>query len=377
MKLTSLLNATLLKEMLAQKYVKAQSHPVLPLTILNYTNECMWDKAWNDVTKQCRGLIYDHDGFVVARPWTKFFNYGEYDAGDQSALHQASRPAHKTLDMVSSVETTDKQDGSLGILYPTPQGHSIATRGSFTSEQAVRASFLWYKKGYNEFPVPDGWTVLLEIIYPGNRIVLDYGDQDDLVLLGAVNIETGEAIGPDSFFFHPWPGPRTTVFAEMDLPSALARAPRPNAEGVVVRYMSGPDKGLMVKIKQDDYVLLHRLITGMNARTVWEHLREGTSPATICRGIPEEFWPWVEEVAAELLEAHQLIAEEAYADYEFIKNKLPEGWTRKDFALMAVESEYKAYLFQLLDGKSIMDAIWKNVKPSGERSMKYISEDVA
>lgn len=319
----------------------------------------MWDKTWNDVTTQCRGLIVNHDGLVVARPWTKFFNYGEYS--DEQNPGRAAGPGTRVLDMVSAVETSDKQDGSLGILYPTDQGHSIATRGSFTSEQAVRASFLWYKKGYNEFPVPEGWTMLFEIIYPGNRIVLDYGDQDDLILLGAVNIETGEAIGPDSFFFHPWKGPRTTVFAE----------------GVVVRYMAGPDKGLMLKIKQDDYVLMHRLITGMNARTVWEHLREGTSSATICRGIPEEFHPWVEEVADELMEAHQLIAEEAYADYEFIKNKLPEGWTRKDFALMAVESEYKAYLFQLLDGKSIVDAIWKNIKPSGERSMKYISEDVA
>ena len=43
--------------------------------------------------------------------------------------------------------------------------------------------------------------------------------------------------------------------------------PRSNAEGVVVR--TGLD---MVKIKQEDYVALHRILTMTSARMVWEHL---------------------------------------------------------------------------------------------------------
>jgi RNA ligase len=374
MKLTDLLSATLLKQMLDEKYVKAQSHPTFPYTIYNYTDQAMWDKAWNDVTTQCRGLIVDAQGDIIARPWKKFFNYGEYNGEINPG--RAAGPEKRLLDMHSLVQTTDKYDGSLGILYPTPQGHSIATRGSFTSEQAVRASFIWYKR-YAEMPVPHGWTMLFEIVYPDNRIVLDYGGLDDLVLLGAVNIETGEAVGPDDFRLIPWQGPRTTVFNDRSLTQALDRDPRPNAEGVVVRYADGPDKGLMVKIKQDDYVLMHRLITGMNARVVWERMGAGEMIEDVQRSVPEEFWPWIEEVGDELQTKGSEIMSAAFFDYEHIKNRLPYGWTRKDFAAEAVLSPHKALLFQLLDGKDIRPLIWKNLKPSGERSMKYISEDVA
>ncbi len=34
-------------------------------------------------------------------------------------------------------------------------------------------------------------TYLFEIIYPENRIVIDYGDSDDLILLSIINNETG------------------------------------------------------------------------------------------------------------------------------------------------------------------------------------------
>jgi RNA ligase len=377
MKLTDLLSATLLKDMLEQKYVKAQSHPVFPYTIYNYTDQCMWDRAWNDVTQQTRGLVVNYDGDVIARPWKKFFNYGEYNDEQNPGRDPASKPYHATLDLHGEVQTTDKKDGSLGILYPTPQGHSIATRGSFTSEQAVRGSFLWYKRGYNEMPVPEGWTLLFEIVYPENRIVLDYAGLDDLILLGAVEIETGRTIGPDDFLLIPWQGPRTEVFSDRTLLEALHRHPRPNAEGVVVRYVSGDQAGTMVKIKQDDYVALHRIITGMNARSVWERLMAGSSIADIQHGVPEEFWPWIQEVGDELLNLHGSIVAAAYREYMEVLRELPDGWTRKDFALKAKDSEHKALLFLMLDHRDFSSLIWKNIKPSGERSMKYISEDVA
>lgn len=375
MKLTDLLSAPLLVDMLEQKYVKAQSHPTLPLVIYNYTDQAMWDKAWNDVTRQCRGLIANHDGDVVARPWEKFFNYGEY-SGD-IVPGRAAAPGTRSLDMHSEVHTTDKKDGSLGILYPTAQGHSIATRGSFTSEQAIRGSFIWYKKLYSEFSVPEGWTLLFEIVYPENRIVLDYAGLDDLILLGAREIETGRVVGPDDFLLIPWRGPRAEVFEDRTLVEALHRHPRPNAEGVVVRYVSGSDDGLMVKIKQDDYVLMHRLITGMNARSVWERLMADDTPADICQGIPEEFWPWVNNVAYHLLEMHAEVSGAAYREFSEIKSRLVHGWDRKAFAAEAVMSEYRPYLFMLLDGRDIAEPVWKTIKPSGEDSMKYTSEDVA
>jgi hypothetical protein len=47
------------------------------------------------------------------------------------------------MDLAARCVVTDKLDGSLGILYPTPDGHAIATRGAFVSEQALHATELW------------------------------------------------------------------------------------------------------------------------------------------------------------------------------------------------------------------------------------------
>ena len=52
--------------------VQKQVHPVLPLTIWNYTPKVQYGegnaqyKFWDDVTKQCRGLVTDNEGNVVA-----------------------------------------------------------------------------------------------------------------------------------------------------------------------------------------------------------------------------------------------------------------------------------------------------------------------
>ncbi len=191
--LHELLDETALDAALAKGLVRRKRHPSLPLTILNYTEKAAYDKAWTPVTLACRGLIVDDGGVVVARPWVKFFNHGEGD---------------RVLKMDEPVEVTDKQDGSLGIVYPTPDGQAVATRGSFDSEQSRHATAL-LRSRYPRWAPADGLTVLLEIIYPANRIVLSDDGLDDLVLLGAVETETGRTHGPDTL---EWPGPRTTTF---------------------------------------------------------------------------------------------------------------------------------------------------------------------
>lgn len=39
-------------------------------SMYNYTAKAQYDKLWNEVTLQCRGLILDGDGNVVARPFS-------------------------------------------------------------------------------------------------------------------------------------------------------------------------------------------------------------------------------------------------------------------------------------------------------------------
>jgi len=78
--LSDLLDTDELAAMLDQGYVRRQEHHSMPLAIYNYTEKAAYDRVWNDVTSQCRGLIIDvATSRVVARPFPKFFNYGEHD----------------------------------------------------------------------------------------------------------------------------------------------------------------------------------------------------------------------------------------------------------------------------------------------------------
>lgn len=363
-RIENVVNPALLADMIAEGFIRERLHPTLPLKIYNYSERAQYEHVWTNETRSCRGLIVGLDGTVLARPWKKFFNYGEYEQGKIQA---------PPLNLSAPVQVTDKMDGSLGVLYRTPGGGAIATRGSFISEQAVHASQIYQERYEGHWAPRAGFTYLFEIIYPENRIVLDYAGLDDLVLLGAVEIETGMPVGPD--LLDEWPGARTQVFDYPTLTHALAAEPRTNAEGLVVRFRG---TSTMVKIKQDDYVALHRLVTGLNERVVWEHLSNSGSVLSLVESIPDEFHAWVDEKAAALQRKHDQIASESQIIYEFILRDLGEGFERRTFAERAAHySAERPFLFNLLDGKNPSSGIWKTLKPRGDTYMLGITEDVA
>lgn len=343
-----------LEKEIAAGNVRVQSHPTLPFKIYNYTEKVQFDRLWNDVTLNCRGLILDEQMNVVARPWKKFFNWGE-------------RPTLFSTD--DPVEVTDKKDGSLGILYRTSQiSHAIATRGSFMSEQAIHATDVWMSRYETWIEPLDTFTFLFEIVYPENRIVLNYGDMDDLILLGAVHKSGGFYYGPRAAAgLLAWEGPVTEVFEYKTMNDCFG-VYRKNAEGLVIR--SGHN---MVKLKQEDYISLHKLITGLNKRAVWERLRSGNSIADICNDLPDEFHEWTKNVGTELLSEYSRIDNEILGYYVDIIHSFgnhPETgspeFSRKEFAFKANKTPYAACLFSLLDCKMIDEAIWDMIRPPAE-----------
>ncbi len=373
--LADLFGADELEHALNERLIVARKHPLCALTILNYTDRVQYEPGlWSAVTRQCRGLIHDDNGVVVARPFRKFFNYGQAEA-PEFALDAA-------------VSVTDKMDGSLGILYRASNGFAISTRGSFESEQAIHATFLFHAK-YKAFVPPKGWTLLFEIVFPANRVVLDYGDMDDLVLLGAVEIATGKSVGPDDLLLLEWDGPRAEVFEYATLAQALAALPRAGAEGLVVHFLDADER---VKLKQDDYVALHKIICGLNERVVWQHLMDGKPLVELLAGLPDEFHEWVGGVAARLLATVEGNAAEVEDAYSTILTNLvralrepldiPDGvprFARKEFALLAVNHPLKSLLFMRYDGKDYRPALWKELRPSGRSGPRGLvhSEETA
>lgn len=259
MHVSELFDENLLQDHIVNGLVSAKRNPDDDLTIYNYTPKAQYSRTWDEVTRACRGLIVDDAGTIIARPFPKFFNYGETDLYDEEITPETEVTAY------------DKLDGSLGIVYWDKKGQpQVATRGSFVSTMAEHASALIKN---HHFPAFENYTLLVEIIYPENQIVVDYKNLDMLVLLGAVHIPTGDFMSPEDITLeirgvYPQGGitPLAMDFYQIKtVQDALDNLNRPNREGFVLHTR----QGTMVKVKQDDYLAMHRAVFQTSKRTVW------------------------------------------------------------------------------------------------------------
>lgn len=332
--LDDVLDPSELAVMLDEGFVQVRYHPDYPYVIYCYTKKAMFDRVWNNTTRTCRGLIVNEEtGEVLARPFRKFFNYGEPNA------------AHFEPD--DWVTVYDKVDGSLGIAYETPVGPAIATKGSFTSEQAKRGTEL-LRGLYGRYQTDDVNTDLFEIIYPENRIVLDYGETQELRYLGSVNIADGSDYWNGILMRH-WEipvnhfmiaGPFNLVFEEIDLY-------RPNSEGVVIH---NEERNVRLKLKQEDYIELHRVMTGLNERQLWEWLSQGRHQTEIVAELPEEIHDWANEIIDRITDEFSDLTERIGKAFQYHVRQAPD---RKDFAVRIkyYPSLDKGVMFCMLDGQ--------------------------
>jgi RNA ligase len=345
LKLNQMLDSALLDAMVAERFVKVTAATRTGLRIFNYTARAQYEECWNPVTMACRGLIVNELDEVVARPFAKFFNY---DKGLVAGLDAA-------------VQVTEKMDGSLGILYRAGEELRIATRGSFASEQALHATGVLQERHAGFVPV-EGWTYLFEIVYPQNRIVVDYGDRDELVLLGAVEIESGRSVALEDAASN-WNGPVVDVLPYGTLEEALEAPVRSGAEGVVVHFLRDD---VRVKIKQEEYVRMHRLVTEVSERRVWEVLAAGGTLDQWLEGVPDELYMFVRDTQQKLTAGHQAVSAGLHAELDGIISSLGDDWTRRELAekVRASSHPLARALFALADGKDISGIVWEHLRPA-------------
>lgn len=308
------------------------------LILLTYKACVQFDNSWTDFEIVCRGLIINRiTGEIVARPFDKFFNWGENNRTTNADI--------KSI--------TEKLDGSLGILYRN-NGYKIATRGSFESEQAIWATE-YYNKYHGLLVLKHEWTLLFEIIYPENRIVIDYGERQELVLLAIRNRFTGKylniaksrSIAMQCGFGFPkiyhFKTPQEIAYGQSKLSS--------NDEGWVVEFADGQ----RFKFKGDEYCKIHKLISGLSFKFVLENHQAGTLNQAL-EVIPDEFKDevngWIDEIDNTVLDVIQEVEEVL---------ELAPKTNRKDFALWVMEfhKNLAPYLFAKLDGKDILPIIYK------------------
>lgn len=154
-------------------YLTKEEHHEADLFIYNYTARCKKDRIWDEITFWCRGLITDSNNNIKYRPIKKFFEIEQ--------MYKFFIP--KATD---NFQLFEKKDGALGILYWIDGTPHIATRGSFNSLQAINGTRILYTKYFGEIhKLKSTYTYFFEIVYPKDKHVVDYGNTEDLFLIGA------------------------------------------------------------------------------------------------------------------------------------------------------------------------------------------------
>jgi len=319
-----------------QGLLYSQVHPTLPLTIWNYTEKVQYESLWDDVTTSCRGLVTDVDGNIIARPFRKFFNLEE----------EKHTPTQE-------FEVFEKMDGSLGIVFKYKGNVVYATRGSFASDQSKWMTNYGEKYNFQTILV-DGFTYLFEIIYPENRIVVDYGGQERLVLLGIIETEIGVEVPYDDIQFDGWD--IVNKYDGIKDYTTLKNLVDSNSEGFVVRFSNGE----RMKIKGDEYLRLHKIMTNLSTTAVWEVLSNGKRMDDLLVNVPDEFYKKIQDFAFDLSIRHHNLMKEYSNFFISIKEKTED---RKSFAEKAKRFNHPSLLFGLLDDKDISQLVWKLIKP--------------
>lgn len=133
----------------------------------------------SQVVALCRGLVWSQEEErIVANPMPKFFNHFNYSPEHLDALFQKYE-----------YHVYEKVDGSCVYCWFYGGEWHFSTLGAFDSEQARVAKNIFARTcAYSN--LNKDCTYAFEVVYPDNRIVLDYKNKRSLRLLACRNVRT-------------------------------------------------------------------------------------------------------------------------------------------------------------------------------------------
>jgi RNA ligase len=356
----------ILNQYVKDGWVERNDHPSLPISIYNYSRKTQYEGKWDDITLKTRGLVLDTEGNVIAKSFDKFFNYEELVGNKWVESKIPNEP----------FEVFEKMDGSLGILFNYNDEWILATKGSFTSDQAIRGMEILKKYRYEK--LIKGFTYLFEIIYPENRIVCEY-DFEDLILLAVVDNKDGYELRIHDDNIHLEGIRFRNLYNNLGFKvvkkydgvrdySELKSKILQNAEGFVIKFESG----LRMKIKGEEYVRLHKILTELSTYDIWEHLKNCKDVMELVEKVPDEFDKWVKEQVRALKYGHFAVSGYCGKAHDYFRygkyNDVDPEPSKKEFAehlKKVVDPNLHAIMFAMWDGKrdKADELIWKLIKP--------------
>lgn len=321
------------QQMKEKGLLQMKKHPEYPLFLLNYTSKTQYKKHWCEELIHARGLIVGEDGEIIARPLPKFFNENEITGWGE--LQDQDYELYK------------KMDGSLAIMFHYKGKRIFCTRGSFCSDQALKAEQIFKAKYLNKH-VKKECTYCFEIIYPGNKIVVDYGALQDLFLISITHTKTGKNINIEQAGFKTVPkidtsGITCTEWSAHDVE---------NEEGYVLRFISD---NLRVKIKFDNYVKKHKG-KNFNIKKIKQKMKK--MKTINLESIPDECYDEVKAIMTEMDNQFMRKENKVLKEYLQIQKQNP---TTSEMIEAIKQSQYSKILFAIHVNKPYDMLIWKSL----------------
>jgi RNA ligase len=332
---------SVLRDYEARGLITGRDHPELPLTVWNYTAKTQYENLWDYVTTSTRGVVTNHVGTVVSPCIPKFFNLSQTEHSIGSFKH-----------------AQQKLDGSLIHIFYYEGQWICSSRGSFASDQAKWAQALVddLPDYFNSTPSAKGSTYVCELIHPDNRIVLDYGVEYSLRLITAFTLDFKEDSWSEyeAEWVTDWPWEVAQRYTLEEVPAIMKLT---GIEGVVLI----DDHGFRVKIKTEEYVELHRIVTGLTTKSVLEYIIENGSVSGLAESVPDEWYQRMQELEQSFKVSVFVRYRYVESVYNLVIEGITDNFTRRQFAEAVSVLDNRGLYFSMLDERPIMASIEKNI----------------
>jgi hypothetical protein len=341
-----------------------------------------------------KGIVYRRDPYrLVSLPLVKIYNVGERDV-TVADLAGLSTDGARVLFLRKLDGILVQAFRAVGRAWLTTRGMiegAVPPRGgAFAEGEPLRAEFDYlaavrrlaerrYPRLFDEPAALEGRTLVFEFLHPEARIVTNYGDREDLVLLAAFeharhrylpHAELLALAGAHGLTAVDALAPRGGSLPEQiaDLLGSLVGT---DQEGSVLNFERGDEVVYRVKVKSPDYLRLTRqmalctydrtveLADSVDGLRSWEEL-EASLKGAGAEEVPEELLPYYREhyerFAAYLADCERLRqwAEEAAGRLEAElggrASRDPREF-RKAFAARAVSCPHTGLIFAALDSR--------------------------
>jgi hypothetical protein len=312
---------------------------------------------WDQNNKYLRSILVNSIGRIINAGFYKFVNFGEN-------LENFPVPAN-----IENHSIIEKLDGSLLTCGIYKNNIIHRTRGTVNAETLKNGHEISYFK--SKYPLiwsnlNEEQSFIFEWTSNNNKIIIDYGAESELKLIGVVNLEDYSLVNQDKLdeiaLKLGVKRPKRYTFNNLEELHNVVKNWPANKEGICLYSPCGQN---IWKLKSLEYLKLHSFKSNLSLKGILELFLSWGRPEKkdFCAKIEQTF-DW------ECLNYAKLYIDEVYEKYSVFQSKIQEirkflsnlnGLNRKEQAknILAFDREWASICFSLLDGKEIDDLMIK------------------